>query len=115
MTNEERIQSLHARMDALRRARERRKTVVIGAAGVILTICLILLIFSSGGMHSGGTVGLYSGTTMLFEGAGASVLIAIVAFMAGVIVTVTIMRSRRKETAQSNTIREEKEEGAKRI
>ena len=102
MTNEERIRSLHMRMDALRRVRERRKTGAIGAAGVVLTICLILLVFSDGGLHPGGAAGLYSGATMLFEGAGAYVLIAIIAFMAGVIVTVAIIRHRKKEADQSD-------------
>ena len=110
MTTEERVLALHARMDALRRVRERRKTGAIGAASLVLTICLILLVFSGGGLHPGGAVGLYSGATMLFEGAGAYVLIAIIAFMAGVIVTVVLIRNREKEIDQNNPIREEDEE-----
>lgn len=97
MTNEERIQALHARVAALQRQRERRKTGAIGAASVALTVCLLFMVFS-GGMHPGGAAGLYSGATMLFEGAGPYVLIAVVAFMAGVIVTVALIRSRKKET-----------------
>ena len=101
MTNEERVQSLHMRMDALRRVRERRKTGAIGAASVVLTLCLMLLVFSGGGTHLSGTAGLYSGATMLFEDAGAYVLIALIAFMAGVIVTVVLIRNRKKETSEN--------------
>ena len=108
MTAEERVASLHAKMDALRRVRERRKTGAIGAASLVLTICLILLVVSAGGQHPGGAAGLYSGATMLFEDAGSYVLIAIIAFMVGVIVTVTIMRRRMKEADQSNTRREKR-------
>ncbi len=100
MTNEERIQALHARVAALRRQRERRKTGAIGAASVVLTVCLLFMVFS-GGMHPGGAAGLYSGATMLFEGAGPYVLIAVVAFMAGVIVTVALIRNRKKETSEN--------------
>ena len=95
MTNEERVQSLHTRMDAMRRVQERRKTGAIGAASSVLTICLILLVFSSGGLHTGGAVGLYSGTAMLFEGVGAYVLVAIFSFMVGA-VTVVVIQEREK-------------------
>ena len=111
-TNEERIQALHARVTALQHQRERRKTCAIGAASAVLTACLLFMVFGGEEMHPGGAVGLYSGATMLFEGAGPYVLIAIVAFMAGVIVTVALIRSRRKETGpagedQENTKTEE--------
>ena len=108
MTNEERVQSLHARIDALQRVRERRKTRAIGAASVALTLCLILSIFSGGGTHLSGAAGLYSGATMLFESAGAYVLIAIIAFMAGVIVTVVLLRGRAKREEASGKQNPEK-------
>ena len=110
MTNEERIQALHARVAALQRQRERRKTVAVGAASVVMTVCLLFMVFGGGGIHPGGAAGLYSGATMLFEGAGPYVLIAVVAFMAGVIVSVAIIRHRKKEADQSDTTREQYEE-----
>ena len=108
MTNEERIQALHVRMAALQRQQERRKTGAIGASSVVLTVCLLFMVFS-GGMHPGGAAGLYSGATMLFEGAGPYVLIAVVAFMAGVIVTVAIIKNRKKENSQISENRENAE------
>lgn len=95
MTNEERIQALHARVAVLQQQRERRKTGAIGAASVVLTVCLLFMVFSDG-IHPGGAAGLYSGSTMLFEGAGPYVLIAIVSFMAGVIVTVILKRQQAR-------------------
>lgn len=107
-TNEERIQALHVRVAALQQQRERRKTGAIGAASVVLTVCLLFMVFS-GGIHPGGAAGLYSGATMLFEGAGPYVLIAIAAFMAGVIVTVALIRSRKKENSPAGDDRENAE------
>lgn len=94
-------------MEDLRRVREKRKTGAIGAAGYVLTICLILLVFSSGEMHLSGSTGLYSGAAMLFEDAGAFILIAIAAFMAGVIVTVVLLRKRNKEVDNTKNNEEE--------
>ncbi|MGI5875111.1 MAG: hypothetical protein ACOX8R_10740 [Bacillota bacterium] len=100
MTKEEQIQALHARVAVLERQRERRKTGAVGAAGAVLTVCLLFMVFGGGGTHPGGAAGLYSGATMLFEGAGPYVLIAVVAFMAGVIVTVALIKNRKKENRQ---------------
>ena len=98
MTAEERVESLHARMDSMRKARERRKTGLIGAAGAVLTACLAWLIFAGGTAHGGGSADLYSGATMLFENAGGYVLAAIIAFMAGVVITAAAIRKKKNET-----------------
>ncbi len=95
-SNEERTEALHTRVAALRRSRERRKTGAVGAVSAVLTVCLLFMVFG-GGTHSGGAAGVYSGATMLFEGAGPYVLIALAAFMAGVIVTAALIRSRGKD------------------
>ena len=95
-SNEERIEALHTRISAMQRARERRKTGALGAAGAVLTVCLLFMVFG-GGTHPGGAAGLYSGSILLFEGAGPYVLIALAAFTAGVIVTAALIRSRGKD------------------
>ena len=99
MTPQERVESLHTRMKTMRRVRERRKTGIIGTAGVLLSVCLVLLVFGGEEAHLGGAAGLYSGATMLFENAGGYVIAAIVAFMAGVVLTVFLIRKKNaKET-----------------
>ena len=108
MTSEERVESLHVRMAALRRVRERRKIRFLGASGAALALCLVLLIFGEGAVHTCGTAGLYSGSMMLFEGVGAYVLVAIIAFMMGVIVTVVLKGYRKKGTGQTSKDREDK-------
>jgi uncharacterized membrane protein len=96
MTAEERVSALHERVNAKKRAREMMKTAVVGVLSAVLSICLILLIFA-GGAHSGSSAGMYSGATMLFGEAGGYVLAAVAAFMAGVIVTVLIIRKRKRD------------------
>ena len=90
MTSEERMEALHARMAALREKRERRRTTALGAGSAGLAVCLAALIF--GGSHPGGTTGPYSGAMMLFGDAGGYVLAAVLAFMAGVVITVLCIR-----------------------
>lgn len=92
MTAEERVASLHARMDALREKRERRKTAALGASCAALAAGLVLLIFSEGTGGPGGTASLYSGATILSENAGGYVPLAVAAFIAGVIITVLCIR-----------------------
>ena len=96
-TPEERVLAVRARMDALRRARERRKTGILGMGSALLALCLLLVIGAAGAVHPGGTAGLYSGAVMLFENAGGYVLVAVLAFMAGVVITVALLRRRFKE------------------
>ena len=113
MTTKERVESLHARMDALRRVRERRKTGLTGAACAVLALCLVWLIFDGGTAHAGGSAGLYSGATMLFENAGGYVLAAIIAFMAGVVITVVLMKKNKKKeqlTESNLSFRQSEEE-----
>ena len=96
MTAEEKTASLHQKMKALCAERERRATSRLGAVCVGLSLCLVMLVFG-GASHGGGAIGLYSGTTMLFESAGAFVLVAVIAFLAGVVVTVLCTRSAGNE------------------
>ena len=107
MTSEERVTALHERMDALRNRRERRKTAAIGAAGAVLSICLFLIIFVGGGTHAGGSAGIYSGATILFEGAGGYVLAAVLAFMAGVVVTVMILKKKQNQPGRREAVPEQ--------
>lgn len=102
MTTDERVQILHARMDALRRTRERRRTAALSATGVILAVCLILLVFSGGAVSSSPLSVPYSGSTMLLENAGGYVLVAMIAFFLGVIVTTAIRRRLGSDAEEKN-------------
>ena len=95
-TPEERVLAVRARMDALRRARERRKTGILGMGSALLALCLLLVIGAAGAVHPGGTAGLYSGAIMLFENAGGYVLVAVLAFMSGGVITAALLRRQFK-------------------
>jgi len=94
MTARERVVSLHARMEARQRERERRKTSALGAACVVLAACLLVLVFGGPAAHCGGAAGMYSGAIMLFGNAGAYVLTALIAFAAGSLATLLGLRHR---------------------
>ena len=96
MTAEERVASLHARMEARQRERERRKTSALGAACAVLTVCLLALVFGGTASHRGGAAGMYSGAIMLFENAGAYVLTALIAFAVGSLATLLGLRHRER-------------------
>ena len=107
MTAEERVSSLHKRMDTMRRKQEQRKTGVIGALNIGLAACLLFLLFGEGTAHFSGEAGMYSGSSLLFEGAGGYVLVAVIAFAAAVITTVLCMRrqNKNKETHEKENLR----------
>ena len=60
-------------------------------------LCCARLIFDGGAAHSGGVAGTYSGAMMLFENAGGYILAAIIAFMAGVLITALLIKNRNKK------------------
>ena len=103
MNVEEKVSSLHKRMENMRCLREKRKTGVIGAFTIGLAACLMILIFGEGAAHLGGTAGIYSGATMLFEGVGGYVLVAVISFAAAVIITVACVRWQRKQNDKANS------------
>lgn len=106
MTPEERISSLHMRMDALKEKRERRRTAALGVGGGLLALCLMLLIADFGKSDSGGAPSPYSGATMMFENIGGYVLVAVLAFMLGVVITVALIK--RKNRTDAGEKQEEK-------
>lgn len=91
------VMAVHARANGLRRARARRRLALAGWAGGALGVMLILAIGSLSGLqHRAAGVG-YEGASLLTDDAGGYVLAAVVAFMAGVAVTVLCMRSKDKD------------------
>ncbi|MBR5347728.1 MAG: hypothetical protein IK125_00650 [Lachnospiraceae bacterium] len=103
LTAEERVRVLHERMDERRRRRERRKTVIMGIAISGIAACLLMLIIGGGTAHFGGTAGMYSGATMLFDGVGGYVLVGVVSFFAAVVITVACIRWKKKQENDPNS------------
>ena len=90
---------MHRRAAELKRKTEQRRLSVLAAVSSCLFVCLVALTFAPGRIGSEGAGCEYAGSSMLFESAGGFVLTAVLAFAAGVLVTVMIHRARagRKE------------------
>ena len=93
---EKRIESLHARMEKRRRARERQRMAALGAASGGLALCFFLLATGGRAARPVGETSPYSGAAMLFADAGGYVLLAVAAFMAGVVIAVVCLRRNRR-------------------
>ena len=96
MTAEERVASLHERMQARERERKRLRAAALGASCAGVAACLLWMILGDGA-RLGGTAGLYSGATMVFENAGPFVRTAVLAFAVGVALAAVLLRRREQE------------------
>lgn len=97
--NESAVQEIRKRAAAMKEKQEKRNTVLLASGGVILCILMIgAVIFYAG---KGASAGIASGTdyaygTMFTGGQiGAFVLVGVLAFTTGVIVTAACMNIRR--------------------
>ncbi len=97
-TAQERINVLHERARALRRRRQQSALTLLGAVCGILLICLTGEVMTLDHVHTGVSPGMYTGATMLFESAGGYVLVAVIAFAVGAVITSVLVR-RRQQTA----------------
>ena len=86
---------IHERAAALRRARERRRTAAWSALCVALTV---LLAWETLASRAPGRAAL-TGASLLDVSAGGYVLVAVLAFMAGV--AVTALLKRREQTQKT--------------
>ena len=107
-TNARRVDSLHSRMRTLRRKQSARRLTALGSVCAVLAVVLVFLIAGEGKGHSAALPGLYAGASMLFENAGGYILAAILAFTAGVIITVIILRKRFADKKSKEKAEEEK-------
>ena len=69
--------------------------------GIVVALLLFFLKLTNEDTFGGDTAGLYSGATMLFEDAGAFVLVALAAFMLGVVVTLLCLRLKKRSERQA--------------
>lgn len=98
----ERVKRVRLRAKELHRKREKR---LLGGLGLLCTALAFSLIgvigLMTGSGHGGIVSGLY-GATLLYEGAGGYVLVAVLALTAGVVVTALCLRYRRKTEKQKD-------------
>ena len=88
----EKVEALHEKMRLLRNARDRMINSVLGGASAVMLAGIVVLAAMLGGtLHPIDNTGEV-GSSLLFEGAGGYVLVAVVSFMAAVVITVVCIR-----------------------
>ena len=92
-SSEERINLVHMRVREIKRTRDKRIKVSSGCLCVMLLSSLVTMIGTFTTRYSASdNPALYTGASLLDSSAGGYVLTAVVAFMAGVIITVSIKK-----------------------
>lgn len=82
-TNEERIARLHERAGEIKKKREKNMLRAMGGVCCVLVLGLAGLITHLGNGQHGITEGGLTGSSLLSDGAGGYVLVAVIAFAAG--------------------------------
>ena len=100
-TAEQRAAAVHKRTEELRRRREKDMLFLTGVCSCILLAVLIPVIAGLTGPSAESFSDVFTGASLLDPGAGGYVMAAVLAFMAGVIVTIAIIRKNRKSETRN--------------
>ena len=102
-TAQERVIVLHERARALRRRRQQSALAMLGTVCGLLLLCLIGEVLTLDHVHTGVSPGMYTGATMLFESAGGYVLVAVIAFAVGAVITAVLVRRRQPDVIEEKS------------
>lgn len=94
-TQQEQMEKIMARGAELRKKKENRVTGILAASATALTVLLVICIGAVGKMGSASPGAAY-GSFLLNEKAGGYVLVAVIAFVLGAILTGLILLRRRR-------------------
>lgn len=111
MTSEERIISLHERVNALKRRRDRNILKIWGSLSAGLTAALIIAASLLTGRPHTILKSAYTGTSMLSDRVGGYVLVGVVSFSLAVFITVVCMRRYRGGGERDHPKSENRKEG----
>ncbi len=104
----ERIRLVKQRAGKLRQKRERRSLGALFALCLILSLALVQTFASVTRGRRGASVQEMMGASLMFEDAGAYVLVGILSFTAAVVITVLCLRHRHKtEMSRKNNSQHE--------
>lgn len=93
-TARERITMLHKRAAELERQKRKTQMAVWGSASACLSLFLFMMVWQAGNISCPVINSPYMGSSMLGENVGGYVLVAVVAFAAGVVITVILRKYR---------------------
>lgn len=97
MTQEERIRELHNKAEKLQRAADGRRLAVLGSVSVFFAALLTVSLNLIGGLSENIRESSFTGASLLSSDSGGYVLVAVLAFFAGVFITVVIFRNRKRQ------------------
>ena len=95
-SSEERIRLMHQRAAGLQRKKDRERLITAGGISTVLFAVLISLTFYLQGLT--GYIGdQFTASSLLSDSAGGYVLVAVIFFMTGVLISVLLIRYQRKK------------------
>ncbi len=104
---EERIRRVKERAGALQARREKRSLRMLSALCLLLSFALLQTFIGVTGSLRGGSVQEMLGATLMFEDAGAYVLVGVLSFTVAVVITILCLRHRyKKEMSQGSNSRQ---------
>ena len=95
-STEERIELMHIRAKEMERDVSRRRLAGLGSVSVFIAAVLLAVMYQLTGQTTSISDDPFTGSSLLSESAGGYVHAAVIAFFAGVVITVLIFRNRNK-------------------
>ena len=96
-SNEERLQLLHKRSKKLKEEKDKKILLLYGTICSVLLVALFSVTLELKGQPSGTADGLFTGSSLLSEAAGGYVMVAVAAFMLGVVITVMLKKYQKSK------------------
>ena len=110
-SNEERIRLMHKKAAGLQRKKDKRRLITAGGISTALFAVLLSLTFCLQGLTNGYQEGQFTASSLLSESTGGYVLVAVIFFMLGVLISVTLIRYRRKKHQPNDLSFDDKQVG----
>lgn len=93
---EEKLNRMHQRAAEIKRQEDRSRLRALGSLSGVLLVCLVVVLQQLQSLHHEMLMGQSTGSSLLDESAGGYVLAAVIAFIAGVIITTVIYKNRNR-------------------
>ncbi len=101
-STEEKIARMHERAAELAHQEGRSRLIVSGLLSAFLMVCLLFMVLQMQHTRHMMISGQTTGSSLLSESAGGYVLVSVVAFFAGVVVTAGIYYFRKREKGEED-------------
>lgn len=97
MDHVDRLERLHARAAELKCERDKRRLRILGSMSSVMMVCLIVAIHKVQAWNHGILDSQSTGSSLLDDSVGGYVLIAVIAFIVGTLITAVLIRYRSRE------------------